>query len=296
MPIETASKNTLSEIGVWFEKNKLLTGKIIYTSLFVVYLVGIPAWPLISTLFGVDKDLGFSIFIGVLVAQQGIFFSILSDIYDKGRTPELWFQSHQESLPTLRKELERALEERPVSVVWLGVSMQSAWLALEGVFSKIEEGLVSEVKVVLLPIHPDYCRTLPGNNDGLAMVTEGQMEYMRRRCTAMSPALNATKSEIIIAQYAYMPNFHGVLVNESTLFLSTVRWHGENFEELSVPREPYELIDSATPRGRYAIRLFNSWVDKCLTMAKDANMLFNYPQVAGESISPQNQSHSETGA
>lgn len=287
MSKEASLKNALSEIGLLFEKNKLLVGKIIYTSLFVVYLVGIPAWPLISRILELDGDLGFSLFIGVFVTQQGIFFSILSDIYDKGRAPAVWFQSHQESLPTLRKELDSALKKRPVHIVWLGVSMQSAWLALEGVFSKIEDKLVSDVRVVLLPINPNYCRTLPGNNDGLAMATDGQMEYMRRRCSALIPALDSTKSEIIIAQYAYMPNFHGVLVNENTLFLSTVRWHGEKLDELSVPREPYELIDSSTLRGRYLIRLFTSWVDKCLVMAEENNMLFVYPHQNEKQSEPQ---------
>ncbi|MCI5119872.1 MAG: hypothetical protein D3908_01505 [Candidatus Electrothrix sp. AUS4] len=271
-------KNLLSEIGVWFENNKPFAGKITYASLFFTYLVGIPAWPAISSIFGIDKDLGLSIFIGVFVIHLGMIFSVLIDIYDRGRTPETWFSSHQDSLPAFRAELDNTLKERPTSIIWLGVSMQSAWLALENVFTKIHEGQLSDVKIILLPIHPEFCKALPGNNDGLASVTQGQMEYMDKRCLAMNDALRTTGCEIIIAQYFHMPNFHGVLLGENRLFISTVRWHGDLLEEMSVPREPYELIDNSTPRGRYYVKLFRSWVGKCTASANEHDTIFKYPR------------------
>lgn len=261
----------------WLDANKPFLAKITYIVLFLTYLIGIPAWPVISGWLELDKEIGVSLVIGVFLAHLGVILSLMVDIYGKVLPTETWFQSHQEALPTIREFLNASLRERPCEIKWIGVSMQSAWLALESVFRAIEEQAASEVKVILLFINPDHLRKLPGNNDGLATLTEGQMEYMSTRCQAMNQALLSTKSEIILAQYSYMPNIHGPLIGDHTLFLSAVRWHGNDCMELSVPREPNELLTSTTGRGRYAIKLYHSWIEKGLLSARNDGRLFHYP-------------------
>ncbi len=261
----------------WLDTNKPFLAKITYASLFLTYLIGIPAWPAISTWLSLDKEMGVTLVIGVFIAHLGLILTLVVDIYSKVLPAETWFQSHQEALPTIRELLNAALHERPCKIIWIGVSMQSAWLALENVFRNIEEAAASEVKVTLLLINPDYLRTLPGENDGLAKATEGQIEYMTTRCQAMNQALLSTNSEITLAQYSHMPNFHGPLIGDNTLFLSAVRWHGDGYKELSVPREPNELLTSSTNRGRYSIKLYNSWLEKGLISARADERIFHYP-------------------
>jgi hypothetical protein len=270
----------------WLDSNKPFLAKLTYVSLFLTYLIGIPAWPAISERFGLDSSLGTSLVIGAFIAHLGVLLSLMVDMHNEMTPRETWFQSHQEALPSIRAALNAAVRERPCRIVWIGVSMQSAWLALENVFRAIEESTVAEIKVTLLLVNPEFFRTLPGSNEGLATLTEGQMEYMSKRCEAMQQALLATQSEIVLAQYSYMPNFHGLLVGDHTLFLSTVRWHGKNRHELSVPREPKELLTSNTNRGRYAIELYHSWLEKGCVTAQEQGRLFRYPSLPTQASSP----------
>ena len=62
-----------------------------------------------------------------------------------------------------------------------------------------------------------------------------------------------------------MPNYHGLLINNSILFMSHVRW---DHDTLNVAEVPYERFDLTTEKGQYYIKLFSSWLKK--TMQDDS--------------------------
>lgn len=263
---------------IWLDNNKPFLVKVSYSLLLLAYLFIVPLWPVINQYLNNDFILGGSIIIGALVVHFGFLVSLIVNIDEKLIAKnEPWFPSHQEALPRIRDELDFAIKEKPCKIVWIGVSMQSAWLALEGIIKKIEESSAEEAEIILLSANPDFLRSIRADEDGLAKATEGQMDYMRRRCELLNQRLLIRKNRITLAQYSYMPNFHGLLINNHILFISTVRWYGQNFELLSVPREPNELLTSNTIRGRYAIELYNSWLEKGLLSAKEQQNLFCYP-------------------
>jgi hypothetical protein len=271
------SKKGFAAAISWIDKNKSIVAKISYVTLFLVYLIVIPAWPIISKVFLIEKDFGQTLLVGVFIIHLGIILSILIEIYDKEQPHETWFQNHQEALPSIKEALNIALKERPCKITWIGISFQSAWLALENVFNSIEMGEATEIKMLLLLIDSDYIRHIDGENNGLASVTEGQLQYMLGRCKAMNQKLRATNSEIVLAQYSYMPNFHGPKIGEHTLFLSTVRWEGDGYGNLSVPLEPNELYTQSSDKGKYIFKLYNSWVEKALESARKNEKMYMFP-------------------
>lgn len=277
------SKKGFVAVIAWIEKNKTFLAKMIFFILVLTYIIGIPAWPILSKVLDLPagSNVGSSLLLGVFIVHLGVLMSLLVEIHERTQPAETWFDFHQEALPTMRSYLEKTMQTRPCNIVWIGVSLQSAWLALEGVFGEIENSSVGEVKVTLLQCEPEFLKNLPGNTEGIAVATGGQIDYMLKRCETMEQALISTKSEIIIAQYSYMPNFHGLLIGDNTLFISTVRWHGKNVEELSVHREPNELLTTNTTRGRYFIGLYRSWLEKGILSAKEQGKCYCYPSKNG---------------
>lgn len=274
-----------AETIAWLEGNKPLLAKVTYFGLLVVYAIGIPLWPAISTKLGFDDKLGVTLVIGAFTVHLGMIVTLLVDIHTKNNPKETWFQSHQASLPAVREVLDSALLAKSCCLVWIGVSMQSAWLALEQVFQKIEKSEAINLNITLLQSNPEFLRSIFGDNAHLAKITEGQWDYMNQRCKQIEPALRATQSKITLAQYSYMPNIHGLLIGDRTLFLSSVRWQGD---ELSVPREPFELLTAETNRGRYSIELYNSWLQHGIKSAEQSGKIQHYP-------TPQNPSPSRVG-
>jgi len=266
----------------WIDGNKAFFAKVLYVLLAVVSLVGIPAWPAISHKFSLSEEDGVALLAGVVIAYMGIMLSLVVEIHRKSASTETWFASHQESLDAIREALGSAVKERRCKLTWIGVSLQSAWLALEQILRGIEESSLTNVQITLLQSEPGFLRRLDESNDGLAGISEGQFQYMKQRCESMRSTLEASRSQIVIAQYSYMPNIHGVLIGDQILFLSFVRWQGRARSELSVPREPFERLSDQTPRGRYAIELYRSWQERALQSAAKENRVFVFPEARAE--------------
>ncbi|HXP38147.1 MAG TPA: hypothetical protein VN817_10315 [Solirubrobacteraceae bacterium] len=190
--------------------------------------------------------------------------SVVVDIHRRTDVVRTVFPSHQETAGAFLEEITNAIHAHgPCELDWIGVTMQSAWLTLENAVGRaIADGQISDLHIRLLQSDPDYLRDLLGSDDGLGLLAREQAEYICRFCTRNTRSLNATESTIELAQYAYMPNYHGLLVNKEVLYLATVRWTGEDFSELSVPHEPFERFDRSTDRGRYMIGLYTAWLER----------------------------------
>ncbi len=274
----------IARIYAWMDGNKVQLTKASYYFIVFAYLFGLPLGALLSQASRqLDLPISFDrleFLVAAVIAHLGVLTVLIIDIYKSVRPSEPWFASHQEALPEVRRELLQAVSHKQCTITWLGVSLQSAWLALEEVLRRIEDGSAKNVTIVLLQLHPSYLGDVPGDTAGLAAITETQFRYMTMRCRSIDARLRSSQSKIVLYQYSYMPNLHGVLINDEILFNSHVRWCGHNYEELSVPREPYERIDMRTERGRYVVDSYKCWVEKGKICAWRDNRVFVFPEDA----------------
>jgi len=186
------------------------------------------------------------------------------------------YSSLQAAATVLLEEIQKGSRRKGrCDILWLGVTMQSAWLTIENAIGRdLAECAITDIHIRLLQSDPGYLLSILKSDDSTPQLTAEQAQYIARFCERNSNALKAGRSTISIAQYAYMPNYHGLLINESVLYLSTVRWTGGEYAELSVPHEPFERFDRSTPRGQYMIDLYCAWVEKGF---REATSLKTYP-------------------
>jgi hypothetical protein len=211
----------------------------------------------------------------------GALTTIVLDIHRRSDVDRTIYPSHQEAASVFYEEIAGALNGRGgCNLAWIGVTLQSAWLTLENALGRgIADGQISKLNIRLLQSDPRYLKKLLGSTDSQAQLAKEQADHIVRFCERHEASLRATGSTIELAQYAYMPNYHGLLVNDERVYLATVRWWGSDFEELSVPHEPFERFDRSTPRGRYMIDLYSAWLGRGFATA---TVLHKFPREAKE--------------
>lgn len=224
-------------------------------------LFAVPASALVS-------DFDPKAYIGAFVAYLGIVTAILADLLKRTEPKESRFQSHSDANKAIIPEIQKAIRGRSCEVYWIGVTLQSAWLTLERSLNEpVRKRQLRNLKIKLLQSNPDYlCQILP-SGDAMISATRTQWDLIQQFKARYEEEIKATGSAIEIAQYSYMPNLHGVLINRNTLFLSNVRWEDGAYSELSVPHEPFERLDRSTERGEYLISLYLSWLEKGFAVA-----------------------------
>lgn len=218
-----------------------------------------------------------------LMLYLTVITSVLLEMYGRSTPERTIYASHQEGAGVFFSEI-RAAVERPgrCDIAWIGVTLQSAWLTLENALGRaIVDCSVSNVHIRLLQSDPVFLSTILDGDDSCADLTREQSEHIARFARRNCDALRRCEASIEIAQYAHMPNFHGLLINGSVLYLSTVRWGGEDFMDLSVPHEPFERFDRSTERGQYMISLYSSWLEKGFATAPT---VMHFPEAVDTSL------------
>ena len=145
----------------------------------------------------------------------------------------------------------------------LGTSWSHIREALE---SAIFNEKISNLRLTLLQVKPEYLLKIipdpdsdPNRDFQRAQVAADQIASFLRR---FDNKLKERNNEITFKQYPYMPTLHGVLINDSVLFLSHIKWRNEY---LSVRNEQYERWENNNAEGRKKIDLFKSWANAALT-------------------------------
>lgn len=206
------------------------------------------------------------------VLYLSVVTAVLMDIHKRTKPTRTVLPSHSEANLAFHEEIRRALAEPGrCEMAWLGVTMQSAWLTLENTLGKaIQSRKASDLHIRLLQSDPAYLESILDDGDKQPAITRQQADYIKAFCERHDQCLRATGSTIELSQYAYMPNIHGLLINDSVLFLSYVRWTDSDLSDLSVPHEPFERFDRSTERGQYMIKLFKSWLEKGFLVASSS--------------------------
>lgn len=210
----------------------------------------------------------------------GIFFELIATIYkdihkveekyDRNKSLVTWFSD----LTDARKKLDPLVKESLCSsgqgtITWLGVTLDHAWgVVLKELLTKQLKSKKwwGDVRITLVQVDPEFCKhekTLKKDKD---LAKEVQMRYnkIKRWIQDNKDYLDKHHVRIVIYRYKYIPNLHGVLINDRVLFLSSSFWQksgksgsGRTLETDCRPYERYELGD---PLGSHMISLFNSWL------------------------------------
>jgi hypothetical protein len=242
-------RNELVQLVEWLDKSKRIAA-IFSTGLVIVALA-------LNDIFPQLLPIASLVYLSAITA-------ILLEIHGRTVPPQTIFASHQVVAALLYEEIQAAVAQHgKCEISWIGVTMQSAWLTLENALGrKMADGTVRNVHIRLLQSDPQYIGSVLGDDDSNPQLTREQWEHIVRFARRNQAALEEATSSIEIAQYAYMPNYHGLLINDDVLFLATVRWTGEDFSELSVPHEPFERFDRSSARGIYMIDLYKAWLER----------------------------------
>ncbi len=198
-----------------------------------------------------------------VLSYLGAVTALMVTIYKNTQQQPRIYKHLLEANLSIFDEIDHALKRPDCEICWIGVTLTNAWQTLESYLSEpIKQETISRLKIRLLQCSPDYLRSILLDDDLTATRARHLYDTIIAFSVNEGDHLRATNSTVDIAQYAYMPNYHGVLINRKVLFLSTVRWEAPNFDALSVANEPYERFDSDDARGDYMIRLYLCWLER----------------------------------
>ena len=172
---------------------------------------------------------------------------------------KIFFLNLSDAWPEINKEVEKALEKNGSEICWQGVTLGDAWPHLSAVFrKKINEQSLQEATITFTQADPKFWNQYIVKYDSLKFKAVAAGKEIEDFKNVHKDQFKRIGFNIHTYRYDYLPSFHGILINNTVLFLSHAIWDGNT---LLVADEPYECFDKGTKRGDYYIRLFNSWLD-----------------------------------
>ena len=147
-----------------------------------------------------------------------------------------------------------------VSIRVLGVSLRYSWPFLENVIESIVAEYETRVKVEVALVDPMHL-------DGFGLSTwsdkaRGTLAAIEQY-VATSAAVAAEAASVTVVQYQNLPHWHGVLINDSVLFMGRSNWEFESHDHpprLFVGDTSYRVyyVDDVVG-GADRIMMFNNW-------------------------------------
>lgn len=234
--------DTLPEFYRRFSENKRLIAGVLFITLVVGVLFAgvIPLlWP------------------AAALAFLGAILSVICDTHRHVIDKRTCFESINDAWLVAKPEVEKALSRRSAEIFWLGVTLGDAWPRLSEVLRyKIHNGSASDVTIRLAQVHPDFLGEI---SQTLADRAENYWRAIEEFKLELSDGLRNNNITIVCNRYRYMPNYHGLLINRSRLFLSTVAWDKDT---LLVAENHFELYDRTSNLGQHKLEVFLGWLRK----------------------------------
>ena len=196
----------------------------------------------------------------VLVALGIMVIQMLFELHDRitaTERPRIYKEFFDATLQ-MRSCVEKTIEKKgDISIQWIGMTMHHAWTFLKNILP----GIVADKRRVSIKI--ELCMLDSGWDklEGLNASWKGRtVTNYEAICLFKKQVENKqtdNKWSIDVYLYRHMPHWHGLLIDNKYLFLSTCSWKdgvllgGEN------PYELYERDDKLG--GSKKISQFNSW-------------------------------------
>lgn len=206
------------------------------------------------------------LFLGSVLAFLLALLLVLLEIQKKLTQVETRKPNLAETWPDIKQELGKALSRREAELSWLGGTLGDAWPQLRLILRPLAQSRrLPRITLNLAQVSPGFLKQITESGSHIPARAEAFWQEIQNFRQEFADYLAETGSTINLSRYDFMPNFHGLLINNSVLFLSHMRWEGKN---LLIAEEPYERFDHRTDRGSYHIDLFRSWLDKAMNPPK----------------------------
>jgi hypothetical protein len=198
--------------------------------------------------------------LGVLILET--LFAIRKHI-EELETPRV-FADFFETTAAMRSEMLRRLERNgSLRVRAMGMSMGHAWPFFMNTLAPLLRDGKHAISLDIAMLDADW-PDLVALNPGWVSRAKANADDIARLGASVSVAMQGSGSSLGLSLYRHMPNWHGVLIDDDLLFLSTCFWQGGT---LTGAENRYELLSNGDPLlGAPRITQFRSWFDHILSL------------------------------
>lgn len=209
--------------------------------------------------------------VAALVACGAIALEVLFDLrksVSRLFVPHV-FADFFETTAAMRDEiLSRLDHDRRVTIKAMGLSMGHAWPFLINSLTNRFRAGSEKIDLQIAMLDPSWPELTWVNPDWAARARTN-IDEIERYAELLRPVLTSSGSTISLSVYAYMPNWHGVLINDEVLFLSTCFWRNGC---LTGAENRYELLFASDPHlGAPRTSQFRSWFDRIMAAPTTKN-------------------------
>jgi hypothetical protein len=164
-----------------------------------------------------------------------------------------------ETTPDIVMDIQRSIDRSDqVHVRALGMSMGHAWTFLVNSLEPYSRraGKRTRIKIEIAMLDPEWS-VLAALHPAWKVRAEAHFNEIDSYITSKKSALEATGWSIDLYTYGHMPNWHGILVNETVLYQGTCTWRDGR---LTGADDAYERdVADNSPSEYKAIQRYLSW-------------------------------------
>ena len=216
---------------------------------------------ILAVLLRVIPGLGTPAMLGALAASAVIIISMLFEIHKEvtERSINTVYPDFYEASMDMRAAISKAADrDNRLTLRWLGMSMGHAWPFLLNTLNPLMNGrrpIQTRVELAFLDFEWPELETI---NPQRIETAKANFESVNRFRQDHQPVLAEKGWSIDAWLYRHMPNYHGLLINERELFLSTCGWQEM---KLSGAGNPYERFSTNDGFGKKKVELFQQWFE-----------------------------------
>jgi hypothetical protein len=206
---------------------------------------------------------------GAMLAAALLLINMLFEIHDlllKDKAPTRFTRFHGAAIHFRKQVEQRATPRKVLSLKWLGMSMEYGCPFLDDMLSNLKRHhrrVRIELTVVMIDPEWPILKELNDTWPSKAQSSVKSMASLLKRIGTDSP------HDITVELYFYrhVPNWHGFVINDRFVYLSTCSWQEGRLLGGEVT---YELIDAQADNiAAERVKHFLGWFDYCKQIPLD---------------------------
>ena len=194
-----------------------------------------------------------------IAALSLLILNMLFTIEDKVSEdfkPKTFLDFYNATLP-MQQALDAHVKSRCLTVKWIGTSMDCGWPFLRKNIARIlDQFPASKVSLEIFMLSEHFQLLAELNRMWPTQVKNNKEDIIGWK--AMIEEAYPGRIEVALCEYQSIPNYSGMLVNESTLFLAFCSWGPTSF---SVGNNPYTRYEKKRGQGLELIDQYLKWTD-----------------------------------
>jgi hypothetical protein len=232
-------------VSVFYQSLKKPLAFLLVVAAFLSQLVPLPAVQLAAL-----------VTLGLIIVE--VLFDIRSNL-GRNETVRVYSDFYEASNQIREEILSKLARKRHIRIRALGMSMDHAWRFLANTITPLLDDDTDQKIELDIAILDSRWDELPKINQSWAALAESNYMEILRYLRDNAKSLAAKGWEITVHRYSYMPNWHGILIDSDSLFMSTCFWKNG---KLTGAENQYELLSSSDAElGIHRINQFITWFD-----------------------------------